>query len=578
MPLKQPLPTKRDQNPQADGSNSCTLATASFADRALRSHESDRGSHREVQEVDEIGPHRAFLREFSGLSDSYSVVPAGQPRGADERRFRDVQEQMRERVERRGREADLPKGVHVIDLGEVLADQGSSRPIQDFKEFLDRAGVIAGETSYLRFPDGSVSAVRRRVLDNATAANEVVWVETFAAIGHLHNLQFLDRGADLVQPIPHDVRGFFDPNVRIAVMAMIDKRNGRTFSEWRAESLVILQTAVHELEHGRGGGEYQARAAADAYLYRNGVIPTPGDPVRRVESICLGWYTSEEYSAAVGDAMRELKVPSLIIPARIPDSRVESVPIPMLASASIATFESHDAMQRGDGADLSSYGLTTAVGGRWNGRRMIVCDEGPSSHSYSFVGEPLGDRILQETLPAQNLTLRILVAEAISHHVAHESARMAKMLKIESLTSQVMRNLADRIAINFEPGDVHRAVREYTSLRGGAAVIPHGKDTLWINSLPEGVAMRRADSITIYLASPRHRGAALRIPIGEGESYGNIADRVRAFERDSDRIDALHASRSGRLLWESVAVPEITRGARYLFSASRSVKASNTRS
>jgi hypothetical protein len=177
---------------------------------------------------------------------------------------------------------------------------------------------------------------------------------------------------------------------------------------------------------------------------------------------------------------------------------------------------------------------------------------------------------MQETLQAENFTLRILVSEALSHHVAHECMRLAKLLKSEDSTSQVVRALADDIANHLEPGDVHLAVRNYVSHRGGAAMIPHGKETAWINSLPEGLCLRRADSVTIYLASPRHRGAALRMPIQQGGAYATLAERVRAFERDADRIDALHGRRLGRALWESVKIPEIGSGARYLFSASGS--------
>jgi hypothetical protein len=357
---------------------------------------------------------------------------------------------------------------------------------------------------------------------------------------------------------------------------MIDKRNDRPLSEWRTESLVMLHIAVHELEHGRGGGEYQARAAADAYLHRNGVIPTPGDPERRVESICLGWYSSEEYSAAVGDAMRELKVTSLIVPARIPDSRVESICMPIVASASLGAFESRNAMEGGDRAELTTYGLMTAANGL-NGRRVSVREEGPSGDRCRWMGEPLSDRIMQGTLKEENLSLRILVGEALSHRVAHESVRMAKMFNVDNLTSDTMRNLADDIAADFEPGDVHLAARDYISYRGGAAVIREGRKELWINALPEGVSIRETDGITIYLASPRHRGAALRIPITDGDSYEDIAERIRAFDQNIDRIEALHARRSGRALWESVALNDIGKGARYLFAASDADKEIETK-
>ena len=577
MPLHQNLPKNTAEKRDDGSSNCCELAKASFSERVRRSHESDRTGKRNSDVVDQIGPHIELLKKLGGVSDSYSPVPAGQPRTVHEKNIRDTEERMQNRLEKRGCASDLPKDAHVIDLSEVLAAQRSEHRITNFKEFLDRAGVIPGETSYLTFPDGSVSAVRRRVLDNTTAANEVLWVENFAAVGHLYNLEFFDEGACLIEPVPYDIRGFFSPDSRIAVMPMIDKRNDRPLSEWRSESLAMLQVAVHELEHGRGGGEYQARAAADMYLYRNGVIPTPGDPERRVKSMCFGRYSSAEYSAAAGEAMRELEVSSLIIPSRTPNPRFDSSCVPIVASASIGAFESRDAMEAGHGADLTTYGLVEE-GNRLNGRMLLVREEGTSGDLYRWVGEPLSDCIMRETLRPENGTLRTLVGEALSHRVAYEAIRMAKIFNAKNLTSVAMRNIADDIAATFEPGDVHLALRDYVSFRGGAGVIPDGKEVSWINALPEGVAIRMDDGITIYLASPRHRGAALRIPITEGDSYEDIAERVRAFDRNVARLDALHARRSGRALWESVAVQDIGRGARYLFAASDAGKASQTES
>jgi hypothetical protein len=445
-------------------------------------------------------------------------------------------------------------------------------PIRDFKEFLDRAGVKPGKTSYLKFPDGTYSAIRRRVLDNRNVADEVVWVDTFAAVGHLHNLSFSPGGATLSQPIPYDVRGFFDPDARIAVMPSIPKRNGRSLSEWRAEALIVLQTAVHELEHGRGGGEYQARAASDAYLHRTGVMPTAGDPEARLKMVSLGWYCAEEYSAAVGDSMRDLKTSAMIAPARLPDPRVEKEFIPMLASVSLGTFSSNDAMVRGDGADVVTYGLTAEVS-HPKARRICVRHEGPSGSAYRWVGPLLKDRILQQAGDPRKFALRIAVAEAISDRTAREAIRITALCNLQELTSSMMSDLADGVVANFESGDVHLAVRDYVARRGGAAVLPCGDDTVWINSLPQGVVLRDAGGVTIFFASPIHRGSALRIPLKYGDSYEHIAERVRAFERDSDEAERLFARRRGRTVWESTVVSQIGRGARYLFPVTESKQA-----
>ena len=115
-------------------------------------------------------------------------------------------------------------------------------------------------------------------------------------------------------------------------------------------------------------------------------------------------------------------------------------------------------------------------------------------------------------------------------------------------------------------------MREYVRSRGGAAVISHGRESVWINSLPEGITVRTPDSATIFFASPIHRGAALRIPLKDGDSYHRIADRVLEFERDIEAVDKLFGRRPGKSLWESIAVPHLTKGARYLFPALESVE------
>ena len=113
-------------------------------------------------------------------------------------------------------------------------------------------------------------------------------------------------------------------------------------------------------------------------------------------------------------------------------------------------------------------------------------------------------------------------------------------------------------------------MRDYVVQRGGAAVIPLGDKDVWINALPEGLAVRIMKSVSFFFASPRHRGAALHVPLSKSDSYGGLAERVRAFEGDSEIIDKLFSGRTGRALWESVAVPAIAKGARYLLPASRS--------
>jgi hypothetical protein len=554
---------------KAKGSDcdSLTLSSAAFGSQVRRCSGLDSADGVSTKNMDEVGPHIEFLQAFGGVARSYLPTRAGEPRSPHEQRFKELQERVNQRINVRGAAGNVPKDAPVVDLRDVLASQTRTGPIENFKQFLDRAGVVPGKTSYLTLPDGTVSAVRRRILDNTAAANEVVWVETFAAVGHLHNLKCTDRGADLVLPIPYDIRGFFDPEVRIAVVPMIDKRNGRSRSEWRAESLAILEIAAHELEHGRGGGEYQARSAGDSYLYRAGVMPTVGDPGRRLEAISLGWYRADEYAAAVGDAMRDLKVPTIIAPARLPDSRVEDVPTQLLASVSVGAFASEEALSSGEGADVLSYGLTMEGAAHDGGRRVCARHEDGYAQMYRMVGEPLLDRILQEASAPEHLGLRIVVAQAISHRIAHESLKMAKILQVEKPTSGVIGRLADSIAAALEPGDVHVAVREYVRSRGGAAVLPHGQETMWINALPEGITLRSADSITIFFASPIHQGAALRIPMHAEYSSQLIAERVRAFERDAAAIVKLFARRPGRSLWESVAVPQVAKGARYLLPA-----------
>lgn len=553
-------------------SDAINLSTSLLPARAHPCQESDRAQKVRDVAIDEIGPHVELLKALEGMEKSYQPVPADEPRCPDQRRLNQIQEQACARISQRGHIDALPQGVRIIDLIDVLAGQASAMPIRDFKEFLDRAGVKPGKTSYLKFPDGTYSAIRRRVLDNRNAADEVVWVDTFAAVGHLHNLSFSPGGTTLSQPIPYDVRGFFDPDARIAVMPSIPKRNGRSLSEWRAEALIVLQTAVHELEHGRGGGEYQARAASDAYLHRIGVMPTAGDPEARLKMVSLGWYCAEEYSAAVGDSMRDLKTYAIIAPARLPDPRVEREFIPMLASVSLGAFSSNHAMVSGDGADVVTYGLTAEVS-HPKARRICVRHEGPSGSAYRWVGSLLTDRILQQAVDERNFALRIAVAEAISDRIAHEAMRIAALCNLRDPTSSRISDLADGVAANFEPGDVHLALRDYVSRRGGAAVLPRGKDTVWINSLPQGVVLRDAGGVTILFASSIHRGAALRIPLKDGDSYGDVAARVRVFERDSDEAERLFARRRGRVLWESTVVPQIGRGARYLFPVTESKQA-----
>jgi hypothetical protein len=559
------------EKPKASGPESLDLSSVAFGTKARSCDEFESTDRQTAKRVDEVGPHIEFLKAFGGVAESYLPTVAGEPRCPHEKRLKDLVEQVRQRIDAREERSKPPKGARVVDITDVLADQVRSGPIKDFKEFLDKAGVVPGKTCYFKFPDGTFSAARRRALENTTAANEVVWVETFAAVGHLHNLHFTERGTGLIFPIPDDVRGFFDPEVRIAVMPMIDKRKGRSLAEWKAESLVILQTAVHELEHGRGGKEYQARAAGDAYLHRTGVMPTAGDPERRLEAISLGWYGPDEYSAAVADTMRDLKVPALIVPARLSDSRVEVIPVPFLASVSVGTFVSEESMERGDGAEVLSYGLRVKGTAHPDGRSVWFRYEDSHLQHSQPIGEPLSDRILEETLRPDQLTLRIVLAEAISHRVAHESLRMAKLLQSEAPISEMMLGLTEKIASSFAHGDVHLAVREYVRSRGGAAVISHGTETVWINSLPEGITIRTADSVTIFFASPIHRGAALRIPLKDGDSYQRIADRVLEFERDIKAVDKLFGRRPGKSLWESIAVPHLTKGTLYLFPALESV-------
>ena len=92
-------------------------------------------------------------------------------------------------------------------------------------------------------------------------------------------------------------------------------------------------------------------------------------------------------------------------------------------------------------------------------------------------------------------------------------------------------------------------------------------EVLRSNSRPEGVVIRQVDSVTVYFASPMHRGAALRVPLREVDSYESIAERVKVFERDRNLIEELHSRRSGGALWESLSVRQIGVGARYLFPA-----------
>lgn len=566
MPLHHKPITPPDNSTTCE-SDRLNLSAAAFSARVQRCHEFDRAEKVTHKVVDEVGPHIEFLKAFGGVADSYQPVVANEPQCPHEKRLKFLMGQAHHRIDSRGLDGNLPKGARVIDITDVLASQRNAQPIRGFKAFLDKAGIEPGKTSYLKFPDGTFSAVRRRILDNTAAADEVVWVETFAAVGHLHNLNFTERGAQLRLPILYDVKGFFDPDDRVAVMQMIDKRNGRSLSEWRDESLVVLQTAVHELEHGKGGAEYQARAAGDAYLHRTGIMPNAGDPRRRLESISLGWYSAHEYATAVGDTMRDLKVSTMIVPARLPDSRVEVIPVPIHATFSVGAFTSDEAMRRGDPAEVFSYGLIAERIDRTHERTVWFRLEDAELCYCDAVGGPLSDRILQETLRPDQNSLRIVVSGAISHRVAHESLRMAELLQAETPNCEIMLGLSKKIATSFDQGDVHLAVRDYVRRQGGAAVIHHGKESAWLNCLPEGITLRTADSVTIFFASPIHRGAALRIPLKDGDSYLRIAEQARHFERDISGVEKLFERRKGESLWESIAVPHIAKGARYLFPA-----------
>lgn len=544
----------------------CDLATASCGVGVLRSHESERSPHQERAPIDEIGPHSELIKKLGGVVEVCRAALDEQPRSAAEQRLKDARNRVYDRLERKTGETDLPKDARVVDLNDVLAGQAHSGPIKNFKTFFERAGILPGKTSYMRFSDGSVSAVRRRVLDSKGAAHEVIWVETCAAVGHLHSLEFSGRGARLVQPVWHGVRGFFYIPSRIAVVPMIEKRKDRPLLEWRDEALVTLATAVHELQHGQGGCEYEARVAADAYLYRSGVSPTPGEPEDRIKSICLNGYDGRDYSEAVGAGMRDLRVSALVVPARMSDVLDESVRCPIVASSSVAAYAHPFGRDDGHAAEIATYGLALKAGGTRNARRILVRQEGALGTRHRWLGEPLPDRIMRITSPTENRDIRTLVAEAISAYVADESVLIAEY-QSEDITAHEISSFADELVDSFKPGHVHAAVQRYVAQRGGAVVIPHPHGDIWINSVPEGVALRMDDLIIVYLSSPKHSGGALEVRLKENDSYKTVAKQIRAFVRDYKRIDALLAQRSPQRVWGSAAVRGIGARARFLFPA-----------